>query len=1124
MKVEEFVDIFKNDIYIENIINSLNSERFSRISLSGLIGSSAAVVAALVIKNIQKPQVFILPDKESAAYFFNDLESLFEDSGLDFYKKRILFFPASYKRAGDFQNLDTTNVLLRTEVLKRVQSDRSSPVFVTYPEALCEKVTSTSYIQKHTFRISLNEIVSLDFLVEILVEYEFARVDFVVEPGQYAIRGGIIDVFSYSNDTPYRIEFDGDKIGSMRTFDPCTQLSLDNLNHLTIVSNVLSRSSNEERLSFLSFLNGEAVLWIDDIKFTIDKINDESKHILNESNYEDDDICPIKEELLTDGDDFSNDIKQFPLIEINHRSLKSYNLELDFETSPQHVINKNFDLLFDTLIDNYNSGYRNFILTSSSDQVKRFNAIFEDLAERRQFKDISFFVSVPLDISQGFYYKRLKIACFTDHQIFGRYHKFKLKDSSEVKQAITIKDIYDLNPGDYVTHIDYGIGRFAGLEKIEINGKYQEAIKLIYQNNDLLYVNIHSLHRISKYSGREGSVPVLDRLGGSSWNQIKRRTRQKVKDIAKDLIALYAKRRASIGFEFSPDTYLQHELEASFIYEDTPDQLKATEAVKKDMEASYPMDRLICGDVGFGKTEIAIRAAFKAVADSKQVAVLVPTTILALQHYRTFSDRLKDFPCKVEYLNRFKTSKEQKQIIEDLKSKKIDIIIGTHRLLSKDIDFNDIGLLIIDEEQKFGVAAKEKIKNLKINIDTLALTATPIPRTLQFSLMGARDLSIIKTPPPNRYTIQTRLGSFDEELIKNAINYEVARGGQVFFVHNRIENIVEVANIIQKFCPNVNIAVAHAKLNGLKLEKIMLDYIEGKYDVLVTTTIIESGLDIPNANTIIVNDAQNYGLSDLHQLRGRVGRTNRRAFCYLLSPPLESLSDEARKRLKAIEEFSDLGSGFNIAMRDLDIRGAGNILGAEQSGFISEIGFEMYLKILEEAVTELKDTEFAGFFVEDKNKRKLRECHIETDLELMFPDNYIENATERLHLYKELDNIEDEKDLQTFASHLTDRFGKIPMPAEELFNIVRLKWIAPKLGFEKIILKNGRMTCCFIADKGAEYYASEEFTRFLYRINSQDTIKCRLKETNEKLEIVIKDVKSAKAGLEIFLELEKLML
>ncbi|HRS53399.1 MAG TPA: transcription-repair coupling factor [Bacteroidales bacterium] len=1126
MKVEGLINLYKKSENIFKIVDFINLNKRAFINLSGLNGSSIAFVAAAVIKSVEKSHVFILSDKEESAFFYNDLEALFKDINLDFFRKKILFFPTSYNKSSDFNNIDQTNLLQRTEVLKRFQSRKESSIIVTYPEALCEKVVTASSLKKNTFKLAINENIPLYFLVELLSEYGFLKVDFVVEPGQYAVRGGIIDVFSYSNDKPYRIEFYDDKIASIRTFDPATQLSFDELSHITIISNILSsNTSYKERISFLDFLNGEPVLWVDNIKFVGDKINNEITNILSKKENQEDliDEGNIENTVLINKDDFFNDIKKYNLIEFNSKTYNQYFIRLEFETSPQPSFNKNFTLLFDTMADNYANGYQNFILTSSYSQANRFKAILEDLKADNKIDVDDFYITVPVDISKGFYDKTLKLACFTDHQIFERYHRYRLKDNYDTKQSITIKELYNLNPGDYVTHIDHGIGRFAGLEKIEINGKLQEAIKLVYQNNDLLYVSIHSLHRIAKYVGREGVVPTLDKLGGNIWTKIKNRTKQRVKDIAKDLITLYAKRRLSKGFEFSPDTYLQHELEASFFYEDTPDQIKATAEVKKDMEAPYPMDRLICGDVGFGKTEIAIRAAFKAVADNKQVAVLVPTTILALQHFKTFSERLKNLPCKIEYLNRFKSKSEQKNIIQDIKSGKIDIIIATTRLLSKDIEFKDLGLLIVDEEQKFGVADKEKLRQLRVNIDTLTLTATPIPRTLQLSLMGARDLSILKTPPLNRYPIKTELCSFDEEVIKNAINYEISRGGQVFFVHNRIENIVDVAKIIQKFCPYANIAVAHGKLNGNSLEKIMLDFIEGKYDVLVSTTIIESGLDIPNANTIIINDAHNYGLSDLHQLRGRVGRTNKKAFCYLLSPPLASLSNEARKRLKAMEEYSELGSGFNIAMRDLDIRGAGNILGAEQSGFISEIGFEMYQKILDEAINELKETEFSELFVDEKDKSFVKECYIETDLELMIPDYYVSNMSERIRLYKELDNIENENDLQNFANQLIDRFGAIPSPTLELFNIVKLRWLARKLGFEKIILKNNKMTLFFIANQQSGYFATKEFKIILEWINKQ-VVNCRLKQNKDKLSIEINNVLSAANALKIFIDLEESIL
>jgi transcription-repair coupling factor (superfamily II helicase) len=781
-------------------------------------------------------------------------------------------------------------------------------------------------------------------------------------------------------------------------------------------------------------------------------------------------------------------------------------LNLEFETSPQPSFNKNFDLLVRKLAENTRNGIQNFILSDNPRQTERIYTIFEDLKQsRQQLEDFSF-STLNISLHEGFLDEGLKLALYTDHQIFERYHKFHLKDSHSSREAITLKELYHLSPGDYVTHIDHGIGRFDGLEKIDVNGRQQEAIRIIYQNNDLLYVSIHSLHRIAKYVGKDGAEPRMDRLGSGAWNRLKNKTKNRVKDIAKELIELYAKRKTSEGFSFSPDTYLQTELEASFIYEDTPDQEKSTGDVKSDMEKSWPMDRLICGDVGFGKTEIAIRAAFKAVTDGKQVAVLVPTTILALQHYKTFGDRLKDFPVTVDYLNRFKSAKKQKETLKRLVEGSLDILIGTHRLISQDVKFKDLGLMIIDEEQKFGVGAKEKLKKMRVNVDSLTLTATPIPRTLQFSLMGARDLSIINTPPPNRYPIQTELRVFGEEVIREAILYEVNRGGQVFFVHNRIQNIHEVEGMIKKFIPGVTIGVAHGQMDGDHLESIMLDFIDGVYDILVSTAIIESGLDIPNANTIIINDAHHFGLSDLHQLRGRVGRSNKKAFCYLLAPPASLLTQEARKRLRAIEEFSDLGSGFNIAMRDLDIRGAGNILGAEQSGFISDIGFEMYHKILDEALQELKETEFKELFHEEKSQDYVKDCQIETDLEILIPGDYISNTTERLIVYKELDSIESEELLQKFQQKLVDRFGKVPRQTLELIDTIRLRWLAKKVGFEKIVLKNERLICYFVSNPQSEYYQSGAFSAILSYVQKNPSI-CRMKETESRLSLTFRNVR-----------------
>ncbi len=1115
MNLNELIQVFRSEKNSEQIVNTLQNYDRSRIQLKGLIGSSRALVSAGVFNEISGVHLFILPDKETAAHFFNDLENIYDERSLDYSKKKILFYPTSYKRQYDIEDPDNVNLLLRAEILNRIGSSARKTLIVTYPEALSEKIVSKKYLAKNTMKINVGESLSIDFIIDLMNEYSFERTDFVVEPGQFSVRGGIVDVFSFSNDYPLRIEFFGDDVESIRSFDTITQLSIDKLKWATIVPDIQNRKIKETKQSLLNYIPKNTSIWIDDINFTVDKINDEYKKIENISSGLDDEIEHLTiDELFEDGRQFLKKLLDFSVIEFGRQFYFNDSFILNYDIIPQPSFNKNFKLLIKNLHENSCNEIKNFIFSDNPKQIERLYSIFEDIQINSGLKGKIDFIPLNLSLHEGFIDKDLKIACYTDHQIFERHHRFFLKDGYKTKQAVTLKEIYDLKPGDFVTHIDHGIGKFDGLEKIENNGKQQEAIRLVYKNNDLLYVSIHSLHRIAKYVGKEGKAPSLNKLGSNVWNKLKSRAKQRVKDIAKDLIKLYAERKLSEGFQFSPDTYLQHELEASFIYEDTPDQLKATVDVKKDLEQNYPMDRLICGDVGFGKTEIAIRAAFKTVAESKQVALLVPTTILALQHYKTFTDRLNEFPCNIDYINRFKSVKKQKQTLSDLESGKIDIIIGTHRLVSKDIKFKDLGLLIIDEEQKFGVSVKEKLKRFKINVDTLILTATPIPRTLQFSLMGARDLSIINTPPPNRYPVQTEITMLHEEVIRDGIMYEISRGGQVFFVHNRVQNITEVQGMLQRFCPDVKIAVAHGQLEGLKLEKTMLDFIEGKYDVLVATTIIESGLDIPNVNTIFINDAQNYGLSDLHQLRGRVGRTNKKAFCYLLSPPLSVLSTEARKRLKAIEEFAELGSGFNIAMRDLDIRGAGNILGGEQSGFISEIGFEMYHKILDEAIMELKENEFKDVFKDEKHVEFVKECLIETDLEILVPDHYITNITERLSLYKELDNIQSEEVLLEFQKKLIDRFGPVPKQTAELLNAIRLRWLAKKIGFEKIILKNKKLTGYFISKQDSPYYQSEKFTQVLKFVQQNPSL-CRMREAKDKLTLTFFNVETVEHALKL---------
>lgn len=1112
---ERLLALFAGDGRIQQAVGLLNKNARQRIWLQGLTGSSSSVWAAAVHQAVSNVHLVVLNDKESAVYFSNDLENLLGETEEKFHRKHVLFYPTSYKRPYEPEKTDNSNVLMRTEVLKRVSTRGKNTIVVTYPEALSEKVVNKSYLEKATLKLKRGETVDLDFIYELLDEYGFERTDFVAEPGQVALRGGIIDVFSFTNDLPFRIEFAGDEVESLRSFDPATQLSVDKLDHITIVPNVQDKALVETRQSFLDFIPANSILWMLDTGFAADRIETEFAKAQKAFDLL---TGPVKhlepEELFTDKEAFLRKITSFSIVEFGRHSYFEPDFSGVFHILPQPSFNKNFDLLLAELQQNTASGIRNVLLADSPQQVERIYTILDDLVKNHKNEGNLDFVSINLSLHEGFVSKELGIACYTDHQLFERYHKFRLKESFSGKQALTLKEMYDLKPGDYVTHIDHGVGRYDGLEKINNNGKWQEAIRIIYQNDDLLYISIHALHRISKYSGKEGHIPSMDRLGSNAWNRLKAKTKARVKDIARDLIKLYAERRATKGFAYTPDTYLQHELEASFIYEDTPDQIKSTTDVKRDMEADHPMDRLICGDVGFGKTEIAVRAAFKAVADSKQVAVLVPTTILAVQHFKTFSERLKELPCRVDYINRFKSTQQQNVTLKELEEGKTDILIGTHRLLSADIKFKDLGLLIIDEEQKFGVAAKEKLKRLRVNVDTLILTATPIPRTLQFSMMGARDLSVINTPPPNRYPVQTEVHVFDEELLRDAISYELSRGGQVFFVNNRIQNLTDIAGILQRLVPYARIAVGHGQMDGHKLEKIMLGFVEGDYDVLVSTTIVEAGLDIPNANTMIINDAHHYGLSDLHQLRGRVGRANRKAFCYLLAPPLSVLSDEARKRLKAIEEFADIGSGFNIAMRDLDIRGAGNILGAEQSGFITEIGFEMYQKILDEAMHELKLAEYSDLYSEEIEKEFVRECQIETDLEILIPDNYISNITERLSLYKELDSTENEKSLLAFQEKLIDRFGPVPPETQELLNAIRLRRLAKTIGFEKLILRNQAMTGHFVSNEASPYYQSVIFTAVLKYVQSHAAT-CRMKEGSGKLSLSFNRINTISQALDL---------
>lgn len=1090
---------------------------YKHVFLKGLVGSAASLFVGSVFDHIGKQQhLVVLPDKEQAAYFYNDLENLFEEADTDHNRKKILFYPTSYKRPYEPENPDRAYQLSRTEVLKRFMTGDRKTVIVTYPEALAEKVVDKAFMNKNSIKLKVGEEVSHDFIGDLLAEFDFESVDFVAEPGQFSVRGGIIDVFSFSNDHPYRIEFFGDEVESIRTFDPASQLSLQNMNLITLLPNVQDRTLTELRVNVLDYMPGSTLIWLQDVEFTRDRvIREYEKAISIFEKLEGEEVQSKPGELYINGPSFLKKLLDFRTVEFGGQQFFKEGKVIQFDQKPQPAFNKNFDLLINDLKNWSGKGFNNFILSDNAKQTERLYAIFEDIQQEQPETGRAHFTPLTFSLSSGFIDTDLKLLCYTDHQIFDRYHRFHLREGFGRKESLSIKELYDLTAGDYVTHIDHGVGRFDGLQIIDNNGKKQEAIRLIYKNQDLLYISIHSLHRISKYVGKEGTPPTLNKLGSATWSKLKNKTKKKVKDIARDLIKLYAKRKAATGFQYIPDTYLQNELEASFIYEDTPDQFKATNDIKGDMEATFPMDRLVCGDVGFGKTEVAIRAAFKAVNDSKQVAVLVPTTILALQHYKTFQDRLRDFPVSVDYINRFKSAKKQKETLSRLKEGKLDILIGTHRLLSKDIEFKDLGLFIVDEEQKFGVSSKEKLKQIKTNVDTLTLTATPIPRTLQFSLMGARDLSIINTPPPNRYPVQTELRSFGEDVIKDAVTYEVSRGGQVFFVHNRIQNIMEVYDMIHSFVPGVRIAVGHGRMEGAKLEKVMMDFIDGEYDVLLATTIIESGLDIPNANTIIINEAQNYGLSDLHQLRGRVGRSNKKAFCYLFSPPLSTLTAEAGKRLKAITDFAELGSGFNISMRDLDIRGAGNILGAEQSGFISEIGFEMYQKILDEALAELKETEFKDMFSSEQGDIELvKDCQIETDLELLIPDYYVTSINERLNLYKELDSIDTDEGLQAFADKLKDRFGPLPDETVDLIKTVRMRWLARKVGFEKMTLKYGRMTGTFTGNQDSPYFQTPAFGKVLGFIQAYPKAS-EMKERNGKLTMRFEGVRKVDKAIHL---------
>ena len=1073
----------------EAIANSQEST-----TVSGLVGSSVSLIIAEVFKMVEKPFLLIFNDKEEAAYHLNDLENLLSD-------QNVLFYPGSYRRPYQIEETDNANVLLRSEVLNRINSRKKPALIVTYPEALFEKVVTRKELEKNTLKISVNDDLSIDFVNEVLFAYNFKRTDFVTEPGEFSVRGGILDVFSFSNDEPYRIEFFGDDVDSIRTFDVETQLSLEQVKKVSIIPNVENKMMEENRESFLKYIASKTVIFLKNeelLSNSIDKLFQKASEAFKQQTGEVKMSAPG--ELFCTSELLKQQLAEFTSVTLNTK-ITSQNSNITFKTRPQPSFNKQFNLLIENLNANAADGYTNYIFCSSDQQAKRFHDIFEDAQQKvEQFKTVVF----PL--YQGFIDDENRNICYTDHQIFERYHKFQLKNGYAKKQAITLKELTNLEVGDYVTHIDHGIGKFGGLQKIEVEGKQQEAIKLIYGERDILYLRIHSLHKISKYNGKDGTAPKIYKLGSAAWKKLKQKTKTRVKEIAFNLIELYAKRRLKKGFSYDPDSYLQLELESSFMYEDTPDQSTATEDVKRDMESERPMDRLVCGDVGFGKTEVAIRAAFKAVDNGKQVAVLVPTTILAFQHQKTFSERLAEMPVRVDYLNRFRTAKERRTVLEDLKSGKLDIVIGTHQLVNKSVEFKDLGLLIIDEEQKFGVAVKDKLKTIKENVDTLTLTATPIPRTLQFSLMAARDLSVITTAPPNRYPVETNVIRFSEDTIRDAIRYEISRGGQVFFVHNRIENIKEVAGMIQRLCPDAKIGIGHGQMEGKKLEKLMLAFMNNEFDVLVSTTIIESGLDVPNANTIFINNANNFGISDLHQMRGRVGRSNKKAFCYFITPPYSAMTDDARKRITALEQFSELGSGLNIAMKDLEIRGAGDLLGGEQSGFINEIGFDTYQKILAEAIDELKEKEFKHLYTDAEKEKKnfVKETVIDTDFELLFPDDYVNNITERLNLYTKLNEIKDEITLQKFENELIDRFGELPQPAVDLFNSVRIKWVAIAMGLERVVMKKGKLVGYFVSDQQSAFYQSEAFTKVLQYVQSHSsTVKMKEKQTRSGLRLIL---------------------
>lgn len=1134
MGAQDLLQLYQNTPRLFQLADRLSiataetNHQTEKIHLENLNGSATQFVVAATFLHpacAELNHVIILNNAEEAAYFHNSLENLTD--ALD-----LFYFPSSFKNRKNFELLNASHVMLRTEALTKIASGGNKKILVTYPEAIFEKSVLPTALSSSIIHIKTADTLYIGALLLKLSDYGFERTDFVYQPGQFAIRGGILDIYSFGNEKPYRVELFGNEVDSIRIIDPETQLSERKLLQVSIIPNVETQFQNEERVSLFDFLPANTIYWIQDYELCKEHLADEAENLDAFLQYYQEKISAAaqpeihkhqkqrlptvsefdesnskktvdKKDFITAGE-FVDKTSNRHLVNFGNASAASpVSFSIQFNTKEQPAFNRQFDLLIRDLKSSESKGYAIYIFAENPRQLERLQSIFDDLNASIVFNPVS------VSIHEGFIDDDLKIVCYTDHQIFQRYHKYKVKQAYNKNKALTLRTLRELQPGDFVTHIDHGVGVFSGLQKIEVNGRMQEAVRLIYKDTDILYVNINSLHKIAKFTGKDGTVPKINKLGSDVWNKLKEKTKAKVKEIAFDLIKLYAKRKAQQGFAHTPDTYMQTELEASFIYEDTPDQAKASADVKKDMESTSPMDRLVCGDVGFGKTEIAIRAAFKTCTDGKQAAVLVPTTILAFQHYKTFSGRLKDFPVTVDYVNRFKSTKEKKETYQKLEEGKIDIIIGTHALLGKDVKFKNLGLLVVDEEQKFGVAHKEKIKTLRTAVDCLTLTATPIPRTLQFSLMGARDLSIINTPPPNRQPIQTEVQVYNEDLIREAIYFETERGGQVFFIYNRIAGLAEMATIIQALCPDLSIGYAHGQMEGHVLEERIFDFIERKYDVLICTNIVESGVDIPNVNTIIVNNAHQFGLSDLHQLRGRVGRSNKKAFCYLLAPPMSTLPDDSRKRLQTLEQHSDLGSGFQIAMRDLDIRGAGNLLGGEQSGFMADIGFEMYQKILDEAIRELKRSDFKDLFKEEIAKQDdfVQDCTIDTDLEILIPDDYVESITERLSLYQRLDNCETEEELELMKTEMADRFGPIPSPVSDLFITVRCRKLAVDLGFEKMSLKDNTLRCFFINRPDSPYYESALFDKII-RFLQTETNKAKLKQTGRLFMLIGENMKT----------------